>query len=73
MSEESGKCELRGEPLPAGESMFRLHGYSGPCPKPPLPRKRPAWIDIAAEACADMTAGKHKEKFAEIIEMHAPG
>ena len=28
-------CELCGEPMPAGEEMFKYHGYSGPCPKPP--------------------------------------
>ena len=33
-----GFCELCGEPMPEGEQMFRYHGYSGPCPKPPLPR-----------------------------------
>ena len=32
------KCELCGEPMPDGEEMFKYHGYSGPCPKPPLPR-----------------------------------
>ena len=21
--------------------MFKYHGYSGPCPKPPLPREKP--------------------------------
>lgn len=46
---EPGKCELCGEPMPLGEQMFRFHGYSGPCPKPPLERKRPAWIDAAAK------------------------
>lgn len=30
-------CELCGEPMPEGETMFKFHGYSGPCPKPPLP------------------------------------
>lgn len=35
------KCELCGEPMPEGESMFKYHGYSGPCPKPPLPRASP--------------------------------
>ena len=30
-------CELCGEPMPSGEEMFKFHGYSGPCPKPPLP------------------------------------
>ena len=31
-------CELCGEPMPAGEEIFKFHGYSGNCPKPPLPR-----------------------------------
>lgn len=31
-------CVICGEPMPAGEEMFRYHGYSGSCPKPPLPR-----------------------------------
>lgn len=35
---EEARCELCGEPMPKGEEMFKLHGYSGPCPKPPLPR-----------------------------------
>lgn len=26
------KCELCGEPMPAGEEMFKYHGFSGPCP-----------------------------------------
>jgi hypothetical protein len=30
-------CQLCGEPMPEGETMFKFHGYSGPCPKPPLP------------------------------------
>lgn len=29
-------CELCGEPMPVGEEMFKYHGYSGPCPKPPI-------------------------------------
>lgn len=32
----TARCELCGEPMPAGEDMFKYHGYSGPCPKPPL-------------------------------------
>lgn len=28
-------CELCGEALPYGEHMFKYHGHSGPCPKPP--------------------------------------
>lgn len=30
-------CQLCGEPMPAGEEMFNYHGYSGNCPKPPVP------------------------------------
>ena len=30
------KCELCGHPMPPGEEMFVYHGYSGPCPGPPL-------------------------------------
>ena len=33
------KCGLCGEPMPEGEEMFKYHGYSGPCPKPPLPKQ----------------------------------
>ena len=35
------KCELCGEPMPPGEEVFNYHGYSGPCPKPPLPKNEP--------------------------------
>jgi hypothetical protein len=33
---EQPNCELCGEPMPEGEEMFKYHGYSGPCPKPPM-------------------------------------
>lgn len=36
MANEVIKCELCGEPMPEGETMFKYHGYSGPCPKPPM-------------------------------------
>ena len=49
-------CELCGDPMPIGEEMFKFHGYSGPCPKPPLPSqqgrcrdKRHFWPDDSAE------------------------
>lgn len=35
-------CELCGEPMPEAESMFKFHGYSGPCPKLPLPKPKDA-------------------------------
>lgn len=40
MSEETGICEVCGEPMDAGEEIFRYHGASGPCPKPPRPVDR---------------------------------
>lgn len=36
MSEEKALCGLCGEPMPENEQMFKYHGYSGSCPKPPL-------------------------------------
>jgi hypothetical protein len=36
-TQANAKCELCGAPMPPGEEMFKFHGYSGPCPKPPLP------------------------------------
>jgi len=45
---EQPKCELCGEPMPAGEEMFKYHGYSGPCPKPPLVKDTSA-NDLLAE------------------------
>lgn len=35
---EQPLCEICGEPMPESEQMFKYHGASGPCPKPPLPR-----------------------------------
>ena len=67
-------CELCGEPMPPGEEMFKYHGYSGGCPKPPLPRPRPAWIDAAAKECAaTVLIGGGEKTFAEIIERHSRG
>lgn len=40
------KCNLCGEPMPPGEEMFNFHGYSGPCPKPPL-AKAPETITVS--------------------------
>lgn len=34
--ESTPRCELCGQTMPAGEEMFRYHGFSGPCPKPEL-------------------------------------
>lgn len=52
----NGKCGICGEHMPRGEEMFQYHGYSGPCPKPPLPseptelEKLQSQLAIAREA-----------------------
>lgn len=38
MTNETAVCGLCGEPMLEGETMFKFHGYSGPCPKPPKDR-----------------------------------
>ncbi len=38
---DDAKCEICGEPMPPGEQMFKIHGHSGPCPKPPLQHAEP--------------------------------
>lgn len=65
-------CELCGEPMPAGEEMFQFHGYSGPCPKPPLRAPRPEgmskedfrpWLVRQISACDEqMRAAKYQTK-----------
>lgn len=42
------KCELCGEPMPEGESMFKFHGYSGDCPRKPIRKLTPEVGVIAA-------------------------
>jgi hypothetical protein len=37
--EKVALCELCGEPMPKGEESLMYHGYSCPCPRPPLPSK----------------------------------
>lgn len=51
MSETAARCAICGEPMPPGEQMFKYHGYSGDCPKPPLPKPVPAtpWDAVIPE------------------------
>lgn len=46
----SGTCELCGEPMPAGEEMFKFHGYSGQCQKPPKPKEEKNYLLDAVKA-----------------------
>lgn len=71
MTDDVARCELCGGPMPPGEQMFRFHGFSGPCPMPPLPHTRPAWIDTAANECSGLVILLDSSRlFAEIIERH---
>ena len=51
---EFAECQLCGEPMPKGEEMFNYHGYSGPCPKPPKPKKKTSAIDAAYKFLAKL-------------------
>lgn len=56
-----GTCELCGEPMPPGEEMFKYHGYSGDCPKPPLPRSKADTIETTVTAEKSMTSDDEDE------------
>lgn len=46
---EKATCTLCGHPMPAGEEMFKFHGYSCECPSPPVSKTatmRDLMIDI---------------------------
>ncbi len=54
---DKAKCSICGEPMPEGETMFKFHGYSGPCPKPPLKRVE---LDPAGEPKTELTVLERK-------------
>jgi hypothetical protein len=68
MSDAKPKCELCGHPMPDGEEMFKIHGYSCECPGPPVHTPElPELTDeerAALESC-DMTEilGTWEERF----------
>ena len=51
----AAKCELCGEPMPPNEQMFKYHGYSSNCPKPPLPK-----LTAAEYRGHSLTAADHR-------------
>jgi type IV secretory pathway VirB10-like protein len=61
--EELPKCELCGEPMPKGEEMFKYHGYSGPCPKPPLPQKEELPPLPEQDCCTHVTDSETMDLF----------
>ena len=60
------KCELCGEPMPKGEEMFKFHGYSGNCPKPPIqkPEQKEIWLVLDKDGepihCASWESACHE-------------
>lgn len=77
---EKATCQLCGEPMPAGEEMFKYHGYSGPCPKPPLPPANCCGCSCGhcshqggdnrhTDTCADrVLGGQRAERLSKTIE-----
>lgn len=63
-------CALCGEPMPAGEEMFKYHGYSGECPKPPLPKPPPPKAEFKTQQYGAVVATIH-ETPDEIVEVTA--
>lgn len=63
-------CSICGEPMPVGEEMFKFHGYSGPCPKPPKIQRAEA---SEARATALEEEVKRLRRFAqEIADLFKP-
>ena len=56
------KCELCGEPMPAGEEMFKFHGYSGDCPKQPLPHAIEREVAQAPTAQGEPVAWRYRQR-----------
>lgn len=46
---EVSKCGLCGHPMPPGEEMFQFHGYSGPCPGPPIVDEKPTAASLVTK------------------------
>lgn len=59
---DEGRCDLCGEPMPEGESMFKFHGYSGPCPKPPLSKPTPVDWQARAEKAEAVQAAAARSR-----------
>jgi hypothetical protein len=64
------KCEICGEPMPPGEEMFKFHGYSSQCPKPPLPIPPTVNWKERAEA-AEQRVAALESGYARELSIHA--
>lgn len=68
---DQAKCGLCGEPMPVGEEMFNFHGYSGPCPKPPLPDTPFASepTELAYQKARSLNVSMSRDQFREILQV----
>ena len=74
---EQVKCELCGEPMPEGEEMFKYHGYSGSCPKPPVGLPTPPAETAKCKHCGNpeqiiLDAPHHDDLFDHKFEPTPP-
>ena len=69
MIEEKPKCTVCGEPMPDGEEMFMYHGYSGPCPKEPLPKQKANSNDEWAKCIIIHLTGKPDDPTPMLLQM----
>ncbi len=56
-------CELCGEPMPTGETMFKYHGFSGPCPT-----KQAAEVERAEQGTRSVEPPSGEVRGREIVE-----
>lgn len=57
--------------MPEGEQMFKYHGYSGPCPKPPLPKRYsfdPACMTLAEHFLPPQASDRLKKELAQRVQ-----
>lgn len=67
MNETQAKSELCGEPMPPGEEMFKFHGYSCDCPKPPLAKNHDTPVEPSAPpASPEIARGYFGEPLTEL-------
>ena len=68
-----GYCGLCGEAMPPGEEMFNYHGYSGNCPKPPLPQEKSEVEKLREENARLKETIQEHELSAETLDINEIG
>ena len=57
--------------MPAGEEMFKYHGYSGNCPKPPMASEQ-IRVELEKEQARHQTCSKGHKYYADSHEFPCP-